>query len=78
MRNPAFTPSASAEHTGVIKWFNLEKGFGFITLDSGRDIFVHASVIDLNSFSTFEAGQRVRLTISKHARGTQATNVRPY
>ncbi|WP_255310382.1 cold-shock protein [Streptomyces sp. DI166] len=73
-RNPAFP----AEHHGTVKWFNAEKGFGFITLDSGRDVFVHYSAIIAHDPRTLETGQRVRLTITENSKGPQATNVRPY
>ncbi|WAZ27297.1 cold-shock protein [Streptomyces cinnabarinus] len=77
MRNPAFTPHTAGEQEGTVKWFNSEKGYGFITLDNGRDVFVHYSVIDMRGYRTLDEGQRVRLSVTDSAKGPQAANVRP-
>lgn len=62
--------------TGKVKWFNQEKGFGFITNDEdGKDIFVHFSAINAEGFKTLEEGQIVEFEISQTDRGPQAKNV---
>lgn len=60
---------------GTVKWFNGEKGFGFITDENGQDIFVHFSGIVAEGFKTLVDGQKVSFEISEGARGPQATNV---
>ena len=63
-------------NTGTVKWFNSQKGFGFITNEqSGKDIFVHFSGIALNGFKTLEEGQQVSFDITQGPRGEQAVNV---
>ncbi|MBB6215258.1 CspA family cold shock protein [Anaerosolibacter carboniphilus] len=61
--------------TGVVKWFNSEKGFGFITVDGGEDVFVHFSAIQGNGFKSLEEGAKVELEVVKGDRGLQAANV---
>ena len=62
--------------TGKVKWFNQEKGFGFITNDEdGKDIFVHFSAIQTDGFKTLEEGQTVEFDITEGTKGPQATNV---
>ncbi|MFZ5966099.1 MAG: cold-shock protein [Bacillota bacterium] len=61
--------------TGVVKWFNSEKGFGFITVDGGEDVFVHFSAIQGNGFKSLDEGQKVELEVVKGDRGPQAANV---
>lgn len=62
--------------TGKVKWFNQEKGFGFITMeDEPRDIFVHYSTIQMDGFKTLEEGQVVNFDIIESERGPQAQNV---
>ena len=61
--------------TGTVKWFNAEKGFGFIERADGDDVFVHFSAIQGDGFKTLEEGQRVTFDITKGARGEQAVNV---
>ena len=62
--------------TGKVKWFNKDKGFGFITIDgSNEDIFVHFSAINSNGFKTLEEGQAVEFDIVEGDRGQQAANV---
>ncbi len=62
--------------TGTVKWFNSEKGFGFIAPDDGSaDVFVHYSAIQTNGFRTLEENQRVRFEIGQGNKGPQATDV---
>lgn len=60
---------------GTVKWFNAEKGFGFITVEGGDDVFVHFSAIQGNGFKSLEEGQRVSFDITQGNRGQQASNV---
>ncbi|MBP2855793.1 cold-shock protein [Acinetobacter baumannii] len=62
------------EH-GTVKWFNNEKGFGFITVDGGDDVFVLFSAIQGDGFKSLEEGQEVEFTIVEGARGPQAAEV---
>ncbi|MDF2949791.1 MAG: Cold shock protein CspA [Sedimentibacter sp.] len=62
--------------TGTVKWFNSEKGFGFITSDAGDDVFVHFSAINSQGFKSLEEGQKVEFDVENGQRGLQATNVR--
>ncbi|EKC6595168.1 cold shock domain-containing protein [Enterococcus faecium] len=62
------------EH-GTVKWFNNEKGFGFITVDGGDDVFVHFSAIQGDGFKSLEEGLEVEFTIVEGARGPQAAEV---
>ena len=62
------------EH-GTVKWFNNEKGFGFITVDGGDDVFVHFSATQGDGFKSLEEGQEVEFTIVEGARGPQAAEV---
>jgi CspA family cold shock protein len=62
---------------GTVKWFNSQKGFGFITnSENGEDVFVHFSGIASEGFKTLEEGQSVTFDITQGARGEQAVNVR--
>ena len=60
---------------GTVKWFNAEKGYGFISAENGNDVFVHYSAILGGGFRTLEEGQRVEFEITEGARGPQAANV---
>jgi CspA family cold shock protein len=60
---------------GKVKWFNAEKGFGFIEIDGGEDVFVHFSAIQSEGFKTLEEGQSVSFEVVEGARGPQAANV---
>ncbi|RUS48645.1 cold shock domain-containing protein [Cohnella sp. AR92] len=60
---------------GTVKWFNAEKGYGFISVDNGNDVFVHFSAIQGEGFKTLEEGQAVEFEITQGNRGPQASNV---
>lgn len=60
---------------GKVKWFNAEKGFGFIEVEGGDDVFVHYSAIQDEGFKTLEEGQEVDFEIVEGNRGPQAANV---
>lgn len=63
---------------GSVKWFNAEKGYGFIAQDGGgSDVFVHYSAIDVSGYKTLEEGQRVEFEITQGPKGPQAESVRP-
>ncbi|WP_216828721.1 cold-shock protein [Alkalihalobacterium elongatum] len=62
-------------NTGTVKWFNAEKGFGFIEVEGGDDVFVHFSAIQGEGFKTLEEGQTVTFEVEQGQRGPQATNV---
>ncbi|KKB24232.1 RNA chaperone/antiterminator CspA [Staphylococcus carnosus] len=61
--------------TGQVKWFNNEKGFGFIEVPGENDVFVHFSAIETDGFKSLEEGQKVRFEIEDGNRGPQAKNV---
>ena len=61
---------------GTVKWFNAEKGFGFITQEGGDDVFVHYSNIDMTGFRVLEEGQSVEFTVGSGQKGPQAEAVR--
>ena len=60
---------------GTVKWFNAEKGFGFIEVEGGNDVFVHFSAIQGDGFKTLDEGQKVEFEVEDGNRGPQATNV---
>ncbi len=60
---------------GIVKWFNSEKGYGFISREDGDDVFVHYSAIEMDGFKTLEEGQEVQFEIVEGDKGPQATNV---
>jgi len=60
---------------GTVKWFNAEKGFGFIQVEGGDDVFDHFSAIQGDGFKTLDEGQRVQFNIVQGNRGPQAENV---
>ncbi|GMA59680.1 cold-shock protein [Alicyclobacillus fastidiosus] len=60
---------------GTVKWFNGEKGFGFIQVEGGDDVFVHFSAIQSSGFRTLDEGQRVEFDVTDGPKGPQAANV---
>jgi len=62
---------------GTVKWFNAEKGFGFITGDDGQDVFVHYSSIEMAGYRVLEEGQPVSFEIGTGVKGPQAEAVKP-
>jgi cold shock protein len=60
---------------GTVKWFNAEKGFGFIAVDGGQDVFVHYSAIQMDGYKSLEEGQRVSFEVVQGAKGPQADQV---
>jgi cold shock protein len=61
---------------GTVKWFNADKGYGFIAVDGGKDVFVHFSAIQSDGYRSLEEGQRVEFEVTKTDRGDQAEAVR--
>lgn len=61
--------------TGTVKWFNAEKGYGFIEVEGGNDVFVHFSAIQGDGFKTLDEGQQVQFNVVEGNRGPQAENV---
>jgi CspA family cold shock protein len=62
--------------SGTVKWFNGQKGYGFITRDSGGDVFVHYSAIEGSGFRSLEEGDRVEFSVEEGQKGPAAANVR--
>lgn len=60
---------------GTVKWFNAEKGFGFISTENGQDVFAHFSAIQSDGFRSLDEGQRVTFDIEDGQRGPQAVNI---
>lgn len=60
---------------GTVKWFNSEKGYGFIAVEGGKDVFVHYSVINMPGHKTLEQGQKVSFDVVEGKNGQQASNV---
>jgi cold shock protein len=63
--------------TGVVKWFNAEKGFGFISQPGGPDVFVHFSAIQTSGYKSLDEGQQVEFEVQQGPKGLQAAQVRP-
>ena len=63
--------------TGTVKWFNAEKGYGFISQPEGADVFVHFSAIQSSGYRSLDAGQSVEFEVQNGPKGLQAANVRP-
>ena len=60
---------------GTVKWFNAGKGYGFISQESGDDVFVHYSALQSDGYSSLDEGQRVEYTVERGPKGLQASNV---
>ena len=63
--------------TGTVKWFNSQKGFGFIQQEDGPDVFVHFSAIEGSGYKNLEENQKVEFDVTQGPKGPQASNVRP-
>lgn len=63
------------EMKGTVKWFNNQKGYGFISDESGKDVFVHYSGLNMEGFKSLEEGAQVEFDVTDGAKGPQATNV---
>lgn len=63
--------------TGTVKWFNADKGFGFISQADGADVFVHFSAIQTPGYRSLDEGQQVEFEVQQGPKGLQAANVRP-
>ncbi len=61
---------------GTVKWFSEKKGYGFITAEDGKDVFVHFSAIDSEGFRTIDEGQEVEFEVTSGPKGLQASNVK--
>jgi cold shock protein len=62
--------------TGTVKWFSDQKGYGFVTYEGGKDVFVHHSAIESQGFRTLSEGDRVEFSITSGPKGPSAANVR--
>jgi cold shock protein len=60
---------------GVVKWFSPKKGYGFLTMDDGQEVFVHYTAIDGNGFRSLEQGEQVRFDVAQGPKGLQAAKV---
>ena len=69
------TQEATTMEQGKVKWFNADKGFGFIEREGGEDVFVHFSAIQSEGFKSLDEGQSVTFEVEQGQRGPQATNV---
>jgi len=67
----------SERETGIVKWFNDAKGFGFISRESGEDVFVHFRAIQAQGFKSLKEGQKVTFTVIQGQKGLQADAVEP-
>lgn len=67
----------SEKEAGTVKWFSNAKGYGFISRDTGEDVFVHHTAIQGEGFRTLDEGQRVEFNVEQGPKGLQATNVVP-
>ncbi len=61
--------------TGTVKWFNSDKGYGFISTEEGKDVFVHFSAIQTEGYKSLEEGDKVEFDVTKGDRGETAANV---
>src|SRR6266566_1907421 len=74
-RGPSVVRELFGMAQGTVKWFNPDKGYGFIAVDGGKDVFVHFSAIQSDGYRTLEEGQRVEFEITQSDRGAQADKV---
>ena len=70
-----FFSMEETQMTGTVKWFNNQKGYGFISDSEGNDVFVHYSGLQMDGFKSLEEGQAVEFDVTEGAKGPQATNV---
>jgi CspA family cold shock protein len=70
------TISGATVAQGTVKWFNAEKGYGFIAVDQGPDVFVHYSSIETDGYKSLDEGQRVEFEVTQGQKGPQADKVR--
>lgn len=63
--------------TGTVKWFNAEKGYGFVSVEGGKDVFVHYTAIQADGFRTLQEDQQVQFDVVDDKKGPQAANVVP-
>jgi cold shock protein len=74
---PSSAERESAVAEGTVKWFNNDKGYGFISQEGGEDVFVHYSAIQTDGYKSLEEGQSVTFDVTQGPKGKQAANVRP-
>jgi CspA family cold shock protein len=75
-RSPPAFRKEKAVAQGTVKWFNAEKGYGFIAVDGGQDVFVHYSAIQADGYRSLDEGQRVEFEVTQGQKGPQADQVR--
>src|ERR1700680_2417722 len=75
VRPPNARNEASMKETGIVKWFNAAKGFGFIQRENGEDVFVHFSAIQASGYRSLEEGARVSFIVKRGPKGLQAEEV---
>jgi len=75
LKLPKEANTMSERITGTVKWFNGDKGFGFIEREGGKDVFVHFSAIQGNGFRNLQEGQKVEFNVEQGPKGPQASNV---
>jgi cold shock protein len=74
-RDRGAAPGSGQEAEGQVKWYNPVKGFGFIGVDGGKDVFIHRSVLARAGLTALEEGQRVRLRVAQGQKGSEATSI---
>jgi cold shock protein len=74
---PSARKEVCAVAQGTVKWFNNDKGYGFISQSDGEDVFVHFSAIQAEGYKSLEEGQAVEFEVTQGPKGKQAANVRP-